>query len=116
MSYSTPPSDDDDALAGLGQLPLAAVLQAHPNLADALRPYDGVYTASLIAGLLTVPALQSNCVRLEASAHELLLLGTRGNVRFADHTLKSWVKHRRTIHSQKPEEVRLVIERVSPAP
>lgn len=49
-------------------------------------------------------------------SHELLLLGVRGNLRFADHTVRSWVTHRRTIHSQKPEEIRLLIERVSPGP
>lgn len=49
-------------------------------------------------------------------SHELLLLGVRGNLRFADRTVRSWVNLRRTIHSQKPEEVRLLIERVSPPP
>ncbi|MCL4207949.1 MAG: hypothetical protein KJ000_36140 [Pirellulaceae bacterium] len=37
-----------------------------------------MHTASLIAGLLTVPALQSNCVRLEALAHLALYAGAGG--------------------------------------
>ena len=49
-------------------------------------------------------------------SHELLLLGVRGNLRFADRAVRSWVKHRRTVHSRKPEGIRLLIERVSPGP
>lgn len=79
MSDSAPPAIDRQPPAiGFGQLPLAAVLEAHPNLACALQPYDAVHTTSLIAGLLTVPALQSNCVRLETLAHLALYAGAGG--------------------------------------
>lgn len=49
-------------------------------------------------------------------SHELLLLGIRGSLPFRDCTVRSWLQCRRTIHSRKPELVRLLIERVSPGP
>ncbi len=49
-------------------------------------------------------------------SHEYLLLGVRGNLRFADHTCRSWLSMRRTIHSRKPFVFRELIERVSPGP
>lgn len=49
-------------------------------------------------------------------SHELLLLGVRGKRRFADSSARSWLQCRRTLHSKKPEAVRLLIERVSPCP
>jgi N6-adenosine-specific RNA methylase IME4 len=49
-------------------------------------------------------------------SHEFLLLGVRGNLRFRDRTIPSWLKCRRTQHSRKPEAVRLLIERISPGP
>ena len=49
-------------------------------------------------------------------SHELLLLGVRGNLRFRDHTVRSWLLCHRTVHSRKPEAIRLLIERVSPGP
>jgi N6-adenosine-specific RNA methylase IME4 len=49
-------------------------------------------------------------------SHEFLLLGVRGNLRFQDHTCRSWQLARRTIHSRKPFVFRELIERVSPGP
>ncbi len=49
-------------------------------------------------------------------AHEYLLLGVRGSCTFMDKSLKSWAEIERTEHSAKPEAVREMIERASPAP
>ncbi len=49
-------------------------------------------------------------------SHEMLLLGVRGKLRFLDHSVASWLRCRRTIHSRKPEAIRLLVERVSPTP
>ena len=49
-------------------------------------------------------------------SHEFLLLGVRGNLPFADSTIRSWHLARRTSHSHKPYLFRGLIEQVSPAP
>ena len=49
-------------------------------------------------------------------AHELLLLGVRGSLKFRDHSIRSWIREPRTKHSKKPEIVRTLVERVSPGP
>jgi N6-adenosine-specific RNA methylase IME4 len=49
-------------------------------------------------------------------AHELLLLGVRGNLVFADRSLRSWGEYPRTAHSAKPPGLRRLIERASPRP
>jgi len=49
-------------------------------------------------------------------SHEFLLLGTKGNLTFADRSLKSWAEAKRVRHSAKPEIVRQFIERASPSP
>ena len=50
-------------------------------------------------------------------SHEILLLGVRGDAkRFAEHRHKSWLEIPRGKHSAKPEELRQIIERVSPGP
>lgn len=48
--------------------------------------------------------------------HEYLVLGVRGDLPFLDHSQPSWMQAARTKHSEKPEQVRQIIERVSPAP
>ena len=48
------------------------------------------------------------------SSHELLLLGVRGDLPFRDHSQRSWIERKRSKHSQKPEAVREIIEKVSP--
>lgn len=47
---------------------------------------------------------------------EFLLLGVRGRLRFRDRAQSSWMLCRRTIHSRKPEAVRMLVEKVSPGP
>ena len=49
-------------------------------------------------------------------SHEYLLLGVRGHLPFRDHTCRSWLMARRTVHSRKPFPFRELIERVSPGP
>ncbi|MFZ1934038.1 MAG: MT-A70 family methyltransferase [Thermoguttaceae bacterium] len=49
-------------------------------------------------------------------AHEFLLLGVRGSLPFRDHSQRSWIELERRGHSCKPEEIRAIIEQVSPAP
>jgi N6-adenosine-specific RNA methylase IME4 len=50
-------------------------------------------------------------------SHELLLLGVRGDCPFYDHSLRSWKEMtRRGKHSEKPEQVRHMIEKASPGP
>lgn len=49
-------------------------------------------------------------------SHEFLLLGVKGSLTFADHSLISWAEAKRTRHSAKPEAVRQFIERASPPP
>ena len=50
------------------------------------------------------------------TAHETLILGVKGNVSFADHSFRSWIQAERTQHSEKPQHIRGMIEKVSPAP
>lgn len=49
-------------------------------------------------------------------SHEYLLLGVRGNAPFARHDQRSWAEFKRTRHSEKPDEIRRLVEAVSPAP
>jgi N6-adenosine-specific RNA methylase IME4 len=47
---------------------------------------------------------------------EFLLLGVRGDCPFRDHSIRNWISVDRGPHSEKPEHVRELIERVSPGP
>ncbi len=49
-------------------------------------------------------------------SHEYLLLGVRGSATFTDKSQKSWGEFPRRGHSQKPEEIRQLVEKVSPGP
>jgi len=49
-------------------------------------------------------------------SHEILLLGIRGKLEFQDHSQRSWIEADRTKHSEKPEEIRELIEKVNPGP
>lgn len=49
-------------------------------------------------------------------SHEFLLLGVRGRCEFGAHDEMSWREFPRGKHSEKPDQVREMIERVSPAP
>jgi len=59
---------------------------------------------------------QMGCGSYWRVSHEFLLLGVKGNLTFADRSLKSWVEADRKAHSQKPECVRKMIEKASPGP
>ena len=48
-------------------------------------------------------------------AHEFLLLGVRGSCPFRDRSQRSWFEEKRRAHSEKPDTVRAMIEKVSPA-
>lgn len=60
------------------------------------------------------PAL--GCGNYWRLSHEFLLLGVRGQLRFQDRSLRSWIEATRTNHSTKPDIVRELIERASPGP
>ena len=47
---------------------------------------------------------------------EYLLLGVRGTLPFADHGQRNWLELDRQGHSEKPEEIRALVEKVSPGP
>lgn len=50
-------------------------------------------------------------------SHEFMLLGIRGNAkRFGRRDLKSWMSIDRRQHSEKPHEVRSIVQQVSPGP
>lgn len=49
-------------------------------------------------------------------SHEFLLLGVKGALSFADHSLMSWAEIARSEHSAKPDAVRLMVEKASPGP
>lgn len=49
-------------------------------------------------------------------SHEILLLGVRGRCTFLDKGQSSWLQCSRGAHSEKPEEIRHRIEKVSPGP
>jgi N6-adenosine-specific RNA methylase IME4 len=49
-------------------------------------------------------------------SHEIMLLGVKGGLTFPPSNIKSWAEFPRKKHSAKPNEVRKLIERVSPGP
>ena len=49
-------------------------------------------------------------------SHEFLLFGLRGKCPFNDRGILSWLEIPRGPHSAKPEQIRALIERVSPPP
>jgi N6-adenosine-specific RNA methylase IME4 len=57
---------------------------------------------------------QLGCGNYWRVSHELLLLGVRGGAPFADKRLPSYFIGRRGRHSEKPDEVRQMVERASP--
>jgi N6-adenosine-specific RNA methylase IME4 len=67
-------------------------------------------------GLLTWCKRQMGTGNYWRSATEFLLLGVRGECPFRDHSIPNWLLTDRTRHSEKPEAVRQLIERVSPGP
>jgi N6-adenosine-specific RNA methylase IME4 len=67
-------------------------------------------------GMLTWCKPQMGTGNYWRSATEFLLLGVRGQCPFLDNSIPSWVVADRGRHSEKPESVRRLIERVSPGP
>ncbi|MAG24659.1 hypothetical protein CMI47_03680 [Candidatus Pacearchaeota archaeon] len=49
-------------------------------------------------------------------SHEFLLLGIRGSAPFQDRSQRSWLECNRSQHSEKPDQVRHIIEKTSPGP
>jgi len=49
-------------------------------------------------------------------SHEFLLLGVRGKQRATNHEHMSWLSANREKHSKKPEQIRKLVESVSPGP
>lgn len=59
-----------DALpTGLGSVPLSELAEPHRATLKTLGEYDPLRLATSFAGLLTIPELQSNCIRVEALIH-----------------------------------------------
>jgi hypothetical protein len=52
-----------------GNVPLGQIVVGFEKPLKALRGFDPVETAAVFAGLLTIPDLQSNCIRLEGLIH-----------------------------------------------
>jgi N6-adenosine-specific RNA methylase IME4 len=50
------------------------------------------------------------------NSHELMLLGVRGGLTARNHGLSSWIQADRKTHSAKPEQIRDLIEQLSPGP
>jgi hypothetical protein len=70
----------DDLPAGMqaftvGSIPLGPIASVHEPVLAGLAEFDPLRLAATFSGLLTVPELQSNCVRLEALVHLTLALG-----------------------------------------
>jgi hypothetical protein len=86
-----PALDLDEYLAGVqllqsGELALGAILAENEEFCAEIGDFDPIKLASCFAGLLTVPELQSSCVRLEVLVHLALGLG-RGQRKPTDKTV-----------------------------
>lgn len=82
-----------------------------PAALDVLRAWGFTYKSQLIWAKPTLG--MGNYWRV---SHEILLLGVRGGLPFADRSCRSWFEAPRGRHSEKPWRVRNRIERVSPRP
>ena len=60
---------------GIGNVPLRPIADQHRQTLSGLEGYDPLRLAATFASLLTVPELQSNCIRLEVLIHLSLALG-----------------------------------------
>jgi hypothetical protein len=60
---------------GIGAVPLQSIISENEKLLRELVPFDPLRLAATFSGLLTVPELQSNCIRLEILVHLALALG-----------------------------------------
>jgi hypothetical protein len=62
-------------LTGFGALSLSAISSENKRLLAEIDEFDPLRLASSFSGLLTVPELQSNCIRLETLVHLALAQG-----------------------------------------
>jgi hypothetical protein len=69
-----------------GEIALGAILAENEEFCAEIRDFDPIELASCFAGLLTVPELQSSCVRLEVLVHIVLGLG-QGQRKPTDKTI-----------------------------
>lgn len=76
-------------VAGSNGVHLQSVYAAHPYLSQVLQPYDPVYAASVVGGLLTVPILQGNCCRLEVLVHAAVACGS-GKKKLPKTLISTW--------------------------
>src|ERR1700688_1973641 len=60
---------------GIGNVPLRPVADEQRKALSVLGDYDPLRLAATFSGLLTVPDLQSNCIRLEVLVHLSLAFG-----------------------------------------
>jgi hypothetical protein len=60
---------------GIGVMPLQPIISENEELLRGLASFDPLRLAATFSGLLTVPELQSNCIRLEVLVHLALALG-----------------------------------------
>jgi hypothetical protein len=60
---------------GIGTVPLQPIISENEKLLRELVSFDPLRLAATFSGLLTMPELQSNCVRLEILVHLALALG-----------------------------------------
>ncbi len=63
-------------MADITRTPLSAITAEDIALFNQLRSFDPVLSAATFGGLLLLPELQSNCIRLEALAHISLAMGS----------------------------------------
>jgi hypothetical protein len=54
---------------------LGEIAVAHPDIIRDLRELDPLESAAMFSSLLTIPGLQSNCIRIEALVHMALAYG-----------------------------------------
>jgi hypothetical protein len=76
-------------LAMSGNVPLAQIVSGFEKQLKALRGFDPVETTAVFGGLLTVPELQSNCIRLEGLVH-IALAYCRGTKKPKASDVRRW--------------------------
>ncbi|HXP73745.1 MAG TPA: hypothetical protein VN823_06330 [Stellaceae bacterium] len=62
-------------MANITSVPLRSIASEHPTLCERLKECDPISLAGAFGGLLVLPELQSNCIRLEVLVHLSLALG-----------------------------------------
>ena len=74
MSNLAPDLDAIPAFV-LGRIPLQPIVDENMLQLGELAPFDPLRMAATFAGLLTLPELQSNCIRIEGLVHLSLVFG-----------------------------------------